>query len=205
MPSLAHKRGTRAQIDAAAGANALRVGEIYLITDEARLTVGTAAGAHQPLAKQGEGGSGAPDPWTWAKLAGDVANSSVTLAAVSGLSFSAVANATYIVELMGSFQAAANTTGIALALDIPSGAVSGYIIHNAGTTAVVAIEQVADNATILATSGVRNAATNVPLLARFIVAVGASAGPVQLMFRSEVAGSAVTMKAALTAMGWRAI
>jgi hypothetical protein len=61
MPSLVHKRGTRAQIDAAASANMLRPGELYLMTDEARLTVGTAANAHQPHAKQGEGGSAAVD------------------------------------------------------------------------------------------------------------------------------------------------
>ncbi len=62
MPSLRHKRGTRALIDAAATANGLRVGEVYLITDEARLTVGTATNAHQALAKQGEGGGGTTNP-----------------------------------------------------------------------------------------------------------------------------------------------
>ena len=56
MPSYRHKRGTRAQIDSAAAANGLRVGELYLISDEARLTIGTATNAHQPAAKQGEGG-----------------------------------------------------------------------------------------------------------------------------------------------------
>jgi hypothetical protein len=56
MPSIAHKRGTRAQIDAAASVNALRIGEVYLITDEARLTIGIGVNAHQPAAKQGEGG-----------------------------------------------------------------------------------------------------------------------------------------------------
>lgn len=60
MPSLRHKRGTRTQITAAATANQLQVGEVYLITDEARLTVGTAANAHQAMAKQGEAGA-APD------------------------------------------------------------------------------------------------------------------------------------------------
>jgi hypothetical protein len=54
MPSLSHKRGTRAQIDAAALASALKAGEVYLLTDEARLTVGTAANAHQTTAKQSE-------------------------------------------------------------------------------------------------------------------------------------------------------
>jgi hypothetical protein len=43
MPSFSHKRGTRAQIDAAALASGLKTGEVYLLTDEARLSVGIAA------------------------------------------------------------------------------------------------------------------------------------------------------------------
>lgn len=202
MPSLAHKRGTRAQIDAAAVIDGLRTGELYLITDEARLTVATATNAHQPAAKQNEAGG---DPWTWQRLTTDVGNSTTTLSAATGLAFTAAANTAYLVEVLGTFQTAATTTGIALALDIPSGSVSGIMLHMASTTVVTGSEQVADSATAAASSGARSAATNIPLLARFIVAVGAVAGPVQLQFRSEVAASAVTMKAGLTAMGRRII
>jgi hypothetical protein len=205
MPSLTHKRGTRAQIDAAAGANGLRNGEVYLITDEARLTVGTAVNAHTPLAKQSEAGGGGSDPWSWQKLAADVVNSTTTLAPVTGLSFTVAANTTYLVEVIGTFQSAATTTGIALALDIPSGSVSGLALHSTSGTALGCNEQIADNATTAASSGVRAINTNVPIIASFIVAIGATAGTVQLQFRSEVAASAVTMKAALTAMGRRVI
>jgi hypothetical protein len=203
MPSLAHKRGTRAQIDAAAGANALKAGEVYLITDEARLTVGTAANGHSAAAKQGEGGGS--DPWIWQKLASDVANSTTTLAPVTGLSFSASANTTYLVELIGAFQSAATTTGIAVAVDIPSGSVIGLAVSSISATGVGSTEQIADSATTGVTTGVRAAATNVPLSARFIVAVGATGGTLQLQFRSEIAATAVTMKANLTAMGRRVI
>ena len=203
MPSLAHKRGTRAQIDAAASTNALKTGEVYLITDEARLTVGTAVNTHQPAAKQGEGGGS--DPWTWTKLAADVANSTVTLAPVTGLTFDATANTSYLVELVGTFTSAATTTGIALALDIPSGSVSGHLTQLTSTSGVNGIEQIADNATTGATTAVRAANTNAVVSGRWIVAVGATGGAVQLRFRSEVAASAVTMKAALTAMGRREI
>lgn len=202
MPSLSHKRGTRAQVDAAAAANALRAGEVYLITDEARLTVGTSASTHQPAAKQGEGGG---DPWTWIKLAADVANSTVTPAAAAGLSFAAAANMTYLVEVVGTFQSAAVTTGIALALDIPSGAVSGMTVHPASATTLTGTEQIADAVTTGATTSVRAAATNIPIRANFVVSVGATGGQVQLLFRSEIAGSAVTLKAGLTAMGCRII
>lgn len=204
MPSLAHKRGSRAQIDAAASASQLRPGEIYLVTDEARLTVGTAPNAHQPLAKQGEGG--ASDPWSWTKLAADVANNSVTFAAVSGLSFAAAANSSYIVELTGAFQSAATTTGIALALALPAGAsVSGLAQHAISLTALAPLEQTASANTAGATSGVRAALTNIPVIGRWIVQTGSTAGTVQLQFRSEVAASAVTMKAGITALGWRLI
>jgi hypothetical protein len=205
MPSLTHKRGTRAQIDAAATANALRNGEVYLISDEARLTVGTAVNAHVPMAKQSEAGGGGSDPWTWQKLAADVANSTVTLAPVTGLSFAAAANTSYLVQVIGAFTSAATTTGIAMALDLPSGSVVGQMIANISGTALGSTEQIADNATTGATTGVRAAATNTPVTASFIVAVGATGGTVQLQFRSEIAASAVTMKANLTAMGRRII
>jgi hypothetical protein len=93
MPSLAHKRGTRAQIDSAATLNGLRTGELYLISDEARLTVATAVNAHSAAGKQGEG-----DQESWIKLGADVSNSTVTMANVTGMSFNALANMTYVVD-----------------------------------------------------------------------------------------------------------
>lgn len=204
MPSLSHKRGTRAQIDAAAVANQLRTGEVYLITDEARLTVGTAINAHEPAAKQSEAGGGS-DPWVWQKLAADAANSTTTLAAATGLSFTATANTSYLIEVYGALQSAATTTGAALAVDIPSGSVVGQASVSSSATAVQVTEQIADNATTGVTTGVRAAATNIPVFAWFRVDIGATGGTVQLQFRSEVAGSAVTLKAGLTVMGRRAI
>lgn len=205
MPSLSHKRGTRAQIDAAATASQLRTGEVYLITDEARLTVGTATNAHEPTAKQSEAGGGGSDPWTWQKLAADVANSTTTFSAATGLSFAAAANTSYLIKLFGALQSAATTTGAALAVDSPSGSVVGQTLISSSASAMQATEQIADNATTGVTTGVRAANTNVPVHAWFRVDIGATGGTVQLQFRSEIAGSAVTLKAGLTAMGRRAI
>jgi hypothetical protein len=205
MPSLAHKRGTRAQIDAAASASQLRKGEVYLITDEGRLTVGTASNAHEPAAKQSEAGGGGSDPWSWTTLVADVVNNTVTLAPVTGLAFTANANTKYLVELIGIFQSAATTTGIALALDIPSGTIAGHGFHLVSTNGVNGFDQIADSAVVGATSSTRAANTNIPISARFLVAIGAVGGTVQLQFRSEVASSAVTMKAGLTALGRRTI
>lgn len=46
MASIRFKRGTRAQLEAAAAANGLAAGEPYLITDEDRFALGTAADAY---------------------------------------------------------------------------------------------------------------------------------------------------------------
>lgn len=202
MTSLMHKRGTRAQIDAAALAGGLRPGEIYLITDEARLTVGTAVNMHQPLAKQGEAVS---DPWSWQKLAADVVSTIVTLVPIPGLSFEADPETSYLVEVFGTYQSVITTTGLALALDIPSGAVIGQMVSVVAGTTPNMIEQIADSITSSATPAVRAANSNTPVSARYLVTTGATGGPVQLLFRSEIAGSAITMKGGLTIMGQRKI
>jgi hypothetical protein len=153
--------------------------------------------------KQAVGGGGGADPWVWAKLASDVPNSTVTLT-TSGLSFTAQANTTYLVQLVGEFTSAATTTGIAAALSIPSGTVSGQGYHPVSATVQGSFEQVANNATTGATTGVRAANTVVPLGGEWKVNIGATGGVVTLNFRSEVAASAVTIKAG-SALGARAI
>jgi hypothetical protein len=202
MPTVIHKRGTRAQIDAAAAAGSLRNGEIYLITDEARLTVGTDNNAHQPVCKQGEGQA---DPWTWQKLSADVVNSTVTLAPVPGMMFDAEPDTTYLVEILGAYQSVINTTGLALVLDIPSGSVIGQAVAVVTGTTPGMIEQFADGVSSGATPATRAPNSNTALSARYLVNVGSAGGPVQLMFRSEIAGSAITIKAHLTVMGMRKI
>lgn len=54
MPSVQVKRGTRAQLETAKAASGLLAGEPYLITDEARLAVGTAANAYSDAALKSE-------------------------------------------------------------------------------------------------------------------------------------------------------
>lgn len=148
-------------------------------------------------------GGGSSDPWTWLKLASDATNSTNTLAATS-ITFTALPNTTYVLYLLGTFQSAATTTGIALALDIPSGTVAGQAYHPTSATASGSNEQIADNATTGATTGVRAANTNVPIGGEWIIAIGGTGGPVTLNFRSEVNASAVTLKAG-TALGRRVI
>ena len=54
MPSVRIKRGTRAQIASAAAANGLKQGELYHVTDENRVDVGTGTGATSALATKSE-------------------------------------------------------------------------------------------------------------------------------------------------------
>lgn len=143
---------------------------------------------------------------TWVKLAADTGQATNSNNAVnSGLQFAAAANTTYVVEFVGAFTSAATTTGIGLQLDIPSGNVWGLVEHHAATTqTLTGHEQVADNATPQATSGVRAASTATPVVGRWIVEVGATGGAVVLMFKPEVNSSAVVLKKP-SALGYVAI
>jgi hypothetical protein len=113
------------------------------------------------------------------------------------MTFAVAANVRYEVEVFGAFQSAATTTGVAIALDIPSGSVIGFVDHPVSATAPGSAIQRADATTTGATTGVDTINVNVPIRGRFLVANGATAGSVGLMCRSEVAASAVTLQAGL--------
>ncbi len=148
---------------------------------------------------------GGSDPWTWLILASNNTVSTTAFADVTGMNFTALANMTYIVDVIGAYQSAATTTGIGLALDIPSGSVVGQVVVNTSATALGGNEQIADNTTTGASTGVRAANTNTPISARFVVAIGGTSGTVQLRQRSEVAASNTVLQASLTILGYRAI
>lgn len=143
------------------------------------------------------------DPWHYVVLPSNVAVSTTAFADVAGMSFIALPNTRYEIELMGAIQTAATTTGAALALDIPSGSVIGMGINNLAASTLTGWEQIADNATTGASSGMRATASNVPIQARWIASVSSTGGTVQLRLRSEIASSAVTLQAGLTVLKWR--
>lgn len=149
--------------------------------------------------------SGASDPWTYTKLASNSTVSTTAYATVTGMSFTAVANTTYLVQVFGAYQTAATTTGIGLTLDIPSGTIIGQDIVSTSATALGGTEIIAGNASTGATTGVRAANTNTPIQAFFVVAVGVTGGTVWLKQRSEVAASNTVLQANITIMGYRTI
>lgn len=146
------------------------------------------------------------DKWTYTTLGSNSTVSTTAFANVTGLSFSALANTKYLITLNGAYQTAATTTGIGLALDIPTGAtIIGNNIVLTSATAVGGTEQLADATTTGVSTGVRALNTNTPIQCFWIVSVGNTAGTIQLMQRSEIAASNTVLQATLTVMGYRTI
>lgn len=59
MPDVRHKRGTRAALVALAGANGLKPGQLYVLTDETgRIAIATSTSAFSTFALESEVGGG---------------------------------------------------------------------------------------------------------------------------------------------------
>lgn len=134
-------------------------------------------------------------------LAADVVNSTTGFVSVGTLNVTLLANAVYMVEGVVTFQAAATTTGIGLAFTIPGGAtIAGAYSHVTTGTTVEGAYNTASGTVSGDTSGVPVANANTPLTGRWLISTGATAGAAQLQFRSEVAASAITIKAGLSSV-----
>lgn len=170
------------------------VGSVYLRGDGA-------GGTSLYVKENGAGNTGwtayQADPWTYVKLSADSVVSTIAHADVTGMSFTALADTVYEIEIFGAMQSAATTTGIGVAFKIPSGTVDGMTIVPNSTTSIQAAMQRADDAIAAPTTAVATAAVNWPIFGKYLVAVGATGGAVQLRQRSEVAGSNATLMAGL--------
>lgn len=134
-------------------------------------------------------------------LGADVADSTAAFVDATGLVLALLANATYLVDGLVTFQSAATTTGIALGFTLPAGAtISGSYNHNTTASAIEGSYNIASGAVKGNTSGVLTAADNVPINGRWIIKTAGTAGNAQMQFRSEVAASAVTLKAGLSVL-----
>lgn len=174
---------------------------LYLSGTPGVCTTTKPSGSYQVLGSLTDGGQFLFNPAPliekikgWVILGSDFTNSTVT-PNDCGISFTVEASKTYVVELVGIFQAAATTTGIGLALDLPSGTVVGLVQAELAAQTAGFNAQIADAAPVSATSGARAANTNGPVSARWIVSVGVTGGTTTLKMRSEIAASLVTLKA----------
>lgn len=145
-------------------------------------------------------------------LGSDILVDNGVFADVTGLSFTADANGLYLVDVYGTFQSSHTTNGMALAMNIPSGDVSGMGLVPITTTTNNSFLQVADDAVLEASTGVAVAATNYPFFAHWVVRLGSTGGTVQLRFKDEIASTAnsATLKAgtpgvAGTIMFWKKV
>jgi hypothetical protein len=147
------------------------------------------------------GGGGGSDPWTVLELATDQVNSTTNTANV-GIGFTAAANTNYLVQCYLPVVTAATTTGILLALGGPTSGCN-YAAVQIRTPMTATTEQVYNpnglNAYTTAASGM----TTVALATIFaLISVGPTpaVGDVRVLFKSEVATSAVTVKAGAVLM-----
>lgn len=136
---------------------------------------------------------------TAAPLASDYTNSTTTLSDITGATFDAEASAVYEIEVQGDLQSAATTTGLGLALTVPTGStVTGHWWHEATTTQTMTVGWQNASATVGAkTSGVPATATSYPFTGKFRVTTSTTAGAIKLQGASEVAASQVTIKAGM--------
>jgi hypothetical protein len=155
-----------------------------------------ATGATGPAGADGpQGITGAGGPAS-VSLSANQAFSTTSLADVTNMpTLTLAANTDYIVELIGSFESAATTTGIGLALNVGGTVtrISGQVQHPVSATASGMCSQEANNAVTGATSGVRAIGVSVSLFGVWHIRMGATGGTAQLRCRSEIASSAVTL------------
>lgn len=200
MANVQHKRGTRAALDALAGAGGLKAGQIYLISDEARIAVATGPGAYTAFAKQGEGGGGG-DGWIYLVQAADLANAATSEAESTDLSFNPLPGRIYDIEARLAFTSALNTTGVQMGLRFPTaGGASGACRVQIGSGG--AADTIVHGQSMLSNSAVKANAINAvgnsaPFFGRIDCLYKAPAsigsGGIRVVLNSEINGSQVAL------------
>lgn len=133
------------------------------------------------------------------KLTSDVSNNTTTLADITGLNFTILANTDYLLDCDVTYQSAATTTGIRISLNGPGtpSQLSASFMTPVTTTTLGGTSLATYNGGT-ATSGVAAINTNTNGQFKAMLRNGATAGTLQLRFSSEVGASNVTVKAGST-------
>lgn len=121
MATLKIKRGTRAALNALAGASGLVQGEPYLITDEDRIAVGLSATTYETFAKESEAGGGGGDAFTFSEHSATAGQTTFTVGNYTVGGIMVYLNG---VKLAAADYTATNGTQIVLA----SGAAAGDLL-----------------------------------------------------------------------------
>ena len=128
----------------------------------------------------------------------DQTNSTVTMADISGLGFSAVANSLYEVEAYVAMRCGSNTSAGRITIAGPSGAtVCGEIRYLVASDTTSGVRVQAVQSFLAETSLATNANSSLfyPIFARFIVSIGGTAGVVKLQFKCSTAAVVATVGA----------
>lgn len=157
-----------------------------------------------------DGGAGNPATFALTDLIAILSSSpsDATAAFVNAgdLSGSLVANATYEVLGVITYQSAALTTGIGFTFTLPAGAtMTGAFRTNNTTTTIQGSYNNASGAIGANTTDSAAATTNLPVTYHGIIKTAGTAGTAQLQFRTEVAASAVTLQQGLSYLIFRRI
>ena len=193
MPSIKVKRGTRAQIDAAAAASKLSSGEIYLITDEKRLAVGISPNSYSRFALESV---------AVVSTTATQQSTSTTLANINQLVLPVEANSVYEIDAFITFQSAATTTGLGLGVLTPALSINliEIVIPVTSTAAASQLRTifpnaaVATNDTSIVGTGVTAINSNHTARISGLIKTNSNKGNCQLQFRSEISDSAVTLQ-----------
>ena len=145
-----------------------------------------------PLWAQGRGVGGVfTGPWvTRLVLAGDVSTgANTTLVDLTGMTFTATGGKTYTIEIRGTINAAANTTGHGFGVNCAQTPVLVSLSGSsqlADTGTSTAWSAIANDAIVAATSGMPTNATNVPSIGGGVIRAHATtSGTCTFRFRSE--------------------
>lgn len=137
------------------------------------------------------------------RLASAQNSTSTTIADVTGLGMSVEAGRKYHFRFTGQYTAAASTTGLGLAVNGPTLGTDGLLCNvMIGTTnAIPNIGTItAYNTAVLATAS--SGSTRMPWELWGYIHIGASAGTLQLRFRTEVNSSQVSLQIGSLGFAW---
>lgn len=140
--------------------------------------------------------------WKYINLDSDSVVSSTTLTPVTEMEFTVLANASYLIELIGTYQTANTGCGIGLALDIPSGTITGFNLVDGPIDWAEIMKQTTSN-TVTASSGADSINTDYPIYCKWLVNIGNTSGTIQLTHKSEVGFVNTTLIANKTIMGYK--
>lgn len=195
MPSLKIKRGTKAQIDAAATAGTLEAGQPFLVADKGKIAVATGTNSYNSFVI---------DDYQILEKGSDQSETNGDLSDITGLAAPLVANGLYSVDGLLTYQTAATGTGIKISTEGPAGSkvmvdisisTSGDQFNPYKIVRRIYPEGASTNSAGSQSSDVAVANNNYSMRISGFVKNGSTTGDFKIRFATESFSSAATIKA----------